>query len=94
MPARRRAHRCRGWFHAFGYLGELLSTASHNSGCIGTIVHGAVRDVARMKAIGFNVYALRTCVYDSQNRQRVVDARYPGRNRRRGLQLRRSGIRR
>jgi len=60
-----------------GIWGELLSTASHNSGCIGTIVHGAVRDVDKMKAMGFNVYALGTCVYDSQNRQRVVDVDVP-----------------
>ena len=60
-----------------GIWGELLSTASRNSGCVGTIVHGAVRDVAKMKAMGFNVYAMGTCVYDSQNRQRVVDIDVP-----------------
>src|SRR5690606_19049218 len=28
-----------------GIWGELLSTAAHNRGCVGAIVHGAVRDV-------------------------------------------------
>jgi 4-hydroxy-4-methyl-2-oxoglutarate aldolase len=56
-----------------GTWGELLSTAARNSGCVGAIVDGAVRDVARMRAMQFPVFARGTCVYDSQNRQRVVD---------------------
>lgn len=56
-----------------GTWGELLSTAARNSGCVGAIVDGAVRDVARMRAMEFPVFARGTCVYDSQNRQRVVD---------------------
>ncbi len=56
-----------------GIWGELLSTASHNSGCIGVIVDGAVRDVAKMTAMGFACFARGTCIYDSQNRQRVID---------------------
>ena len=56
-----------------GIWGELLSTAARNSGCIGTIVDGAVRDITKMKAMGFACFARGTCVYDSQNRQRVVD---------------------
>lgn len=56
-----------------GIWGELLSTAAHNSGCVGTIVDGGVRDVAKMRAMGFPAFARGTCVYDSQNRQRVVD---------------------
>ena len=39
----------------------------------GMIVDGAIRDVAKIRKIGFNVFARATCVYDSQNRQRVVD---------------------
>ena len=56
-----------------GIWGELLSTAARNSGCIGAIVDGAVRDVAKMSAMGFTTFSRGTCLYDSQNRQRVVD---------------------
>ncbi|REJ89866.1 MAG: RraA family protein [Planctomycetota bacterium] len=56
-----------------GVWGELLSTAASNSGCVGTIVDGAVRDVAKMRQMGFPVFARGKCLYDSQNRQRVVD---------------------
>jgi regulator of RNase E activity RraA len=57
--------------------GELLSAASRNSGCIGAIVDGAVRDVVKMREIEFPVYARGTSVYDSQNRQRVIDIDVP-----------------
>ena len=56
-----------------GVWGELLSTAARNSGCVGAIVDGAVRDVAKMRAMQFPCFARGRCVYDSQNRQRVVD---------------------
>lgn len=56
-----------------GIWGELLSTAAGNAGCVGAIVDGAVRDVARMRAMGFPVFALGTSPYDSLHRQRVVD---------------------
>ncbi len=60
-----------------GVWGELLSTAAQNSGCVGAVVDGAVRDVAKMRAMQFPVYARRTCVYDSLNRQRVIDIDVP-----------------
>ncbi len=60
-----------------GIWGELLSTAARNSGCVGAIVDGAVRDVEKMRAMRFPVFARGTCVYDSLNRQRVVDADVP-----------------
>lgn len=60
-----------------GVWGELLSTAARNAGCAGAIVDGAVRDVAKMRAMRFPVFARGTCVYDSQNRQRVVDLDVP-----------------
>jgi regulator of RNase E activity RraA len=60
-----------------GIWGELLSTAARNSGCVGAIIDGAVRDVAKMTAMGFSVFARGTCVYDSQNRQRVIDIDVP-----------------
>ena len=60
-----------------GVWGELLSTAARNTGCLGVIVDGAVRDVRKMKEMDFPVFARGTCVYDSQNRQRVIDYDVP-----------------
>jgi len=57
--------------------GELLSTASRNTGCVGAIVDGATRDVAQMRRMGFPVFARGTSVYDSQNRQRVIEIDVP-----------------
>ncbi len=60
-----------------GVWGELLSTAAANRGCAGAIVDGAVRDVRRMQAMEFPVFARGTCVYDSRDRQRVIDINVP-----------------
>ncbi|MFW6059765.1 MAG: RraA family protein [Phycisphaeraceae bacterium] len=60
-----------------GIWGELLSTAARNSGCIGTIVDGAVRDTAKMTEMGFPCFARGASPYDSQNRQRVIDVDVP-----------------
>ncbi len=60
-----------------GIWGELLSTAARNSGCVGAIVDGAVRDVTKMRSMGFPIFARGTCVYDSLNRQRVIDIDAP-----------------
>ena len=60
-----------------GIWGELLSTAARNSGCVGVIVDGAVRDVTKMREMGFPCFALATCMYDSANRQRVIDIGVP-----------------
>ena len=40
-----------------GLWGELLSTAARNSGCVGAIVDGAVRDVAQMTEMQFPVFS-------------------------------------
>ena len=56
-----------------GIWGELLSSAARNCGCAGVIVHGAVRDVEKMRAMNFPVFASGKSPYDSRNRQRVVD---------------------
>lgn len=56
-----------------GIWGELLTTAARNAGCVGVIVDGAVRDVPRMREMGFPVFARGTCIYDSKDRQRVID---------------------
>ena len=60
-----------------GVWGELLSTAARNSGCLGVIVDGAVRDVRKMTEMEFPVFARGTCIYDSLNRQRVIDYDVP-----------------
>lgn len=60
-----------------GIWGELLTTASRNTGCVGVIVDGAVRDVAKMKAMGFPVFARGMNPYDSRDRQRVIDIDIP-----------------
>lgn len=56
-----------------GIWGELLTTAALNRGCVGAIVDGAVRDVSKISDMNFPVWARGTCVYDSLNRQRVID---------------------
>jgi regulator of RNase E activity RraA len=60
-----------------GLWGELLSTAAKRAGCVGVIVDGAVRDVVKMTSMGFSVFARGTCVYDSRDRNRVVDLDVP-----------------
>jgi regulator of RNase E activity RraA len=60
-----------------GIWGELLTTAAKNGGCVGAIVDGAVRDVAKMRELDFPVFARGTCIYDSKDRQRVIDIDVP-----------------
>lgn len=60
-----------------GLWGELLSTAARRSGCVGAIVDGAVRDRAKMTQMGFPIWARGTCLYDSKNRNRVIDIDVP-----------------
>jgi len=60
-----------------GLWGELLSTAARRSGCVGAIIDGAVRDVVKITQIGFPVFARGTCVYDSKDRNRVIDVDVP-----------------
>jgi len=60
-----------------GLWGELLSTAARRSGCVGAIVDGAVRDVVKMTAMGFPIFARGTCLYDSKDRNRVIDIDVP-----------------
>lgn len=60
-----------------GLWGELLSTAARRSGCVGVIVDGAVRDVVKMTAMGFPVFAHGTSPYDSRDRNRVIDIDVP-----------------
>lgn len=60
-----------------GIWGELLSTAARNSGCVGAVVDGAVRDVAKMRTMRFPVFARGVSPYDSLHRQRVIDLDVP-----------------
>ncbi len=60
-----------------GIWGELLTTAARNQGCIGAIIDGMVRDVGKMRAVGFPVFARGSCIYDSKDRQRVIDVDVP-----------------
>ncbi len=57
--------------------GELLSTASRNSGCVGAIIDGAVRDVRQMSEMQFPIFARAKNPYDSLHRQRVIDVDVP-----------------
>ena len=57
--------------------GELLSTAARNAGCVGTIVDGAARDLMKIREMNFPVFARGTSVYDSLNRQRVIEMDIP-----------------
>ena len=57
--------------------GELLSTACRNSGCVGAIVDGAVRDVRQMSEMRFPIFARAKNPYDSLHRQRVIDLDVP-----------------
>ena len=55
-----------------GIWGELLTTASRNTGCVGAIIDGAVRDITPIKAMEFPLFARGVSPYDSLHRQRVV----------------------
>jgi 4-hydroxy-4-methyl-2-oxoglutarate aldolase len=56
-----------------GIWGELLSIAAKYRGAAGVLVDGAVRDIRKMKELGFCAYARWACPYDSRDRQRVID---------------------
>jgi 4-hydroxy-4-methyl-2-oxoglutarate aldolase len=60
-----------------GIWGELLTTAARNQGCVGAVIDGMVRDVAKMRDMQFPVFARGSCVYDSKDRQRVIDIDVP-----------------
>ncbi len=60
-----------------GVWGELLTTAARNRGCVGAIIDGAARDIAKIREMDFPVFARRACVYDSKDRQRVIDIDVP-----------------
>lgn len=57
--------------------GELLSTAARNRGCVGAIVDGAVRDMEKLRQMGFPIFGRGASPYDSLHRQRVIDIDVP-----------------
>ena len=54
-----------------------MTTAAQRGGCVGAVVDGAVRDVAKIRDLAFPVFARGTCIYDSKDRQRVIDIDVP-----------------
>jgi regulator of RNase E activity RraA len=60
-----------------GIWGELLSTAAKNSGCVGVIADGAVRDLVQMRQMKFPVFARGSSPFDSKDRQRVINLDVP-----------------
>ena len=60
-----------------GIWGELLTTAIIARGGVGAIIDGAIRDTTKIDDLGFPVFARGTCVYDSKDRQRVIDIDVP-----------------
>ncbi|MEZ6141242.1 MAG: RraA family protein [Zavarzinella sp.] len=60
-----------------GIWGELLSTAARRAGCAGVIVDGAIRDRRQIRQMQFPCFARSVCIYDSRDRQRVIDIDIP-----------------
>lgn len=50
---------------------------ARNAGCVGVIIDGAVRDIAKIREMDFPVFARGASPYDSQNRQRVIEFGIP-----------------
>jgi regulator of RNase E activity RraA len=48
--------------------GELLSTAARARGAVGAVIDGLTRDAARIRAMGFPVFAAGLCPLDSKGR--------------------------
>lgn len=57
--------------------GELLSTAARARGARGAVIDGLVRDVKKIEAIGFPVFARGIKPVDSQGRGIVIDYNVP-----------------
>jgi 4-hydroxy-4-methyl-2-oxoglutarate aldolase len=57
--------------------GELLSTAARARGARGAVIEGLVRDVKKIEAIGFAVFATGIKPVDSRGRGVVIDCNVP-----------------
>ena len=57
--------------------GELLSTAAQSRGARGAVIDGLVRDVKKIQALGFPVFATGIKPVDSQGRGLVIDYNIP-----------------
>jgi 4-hydroxy-4-methyl-2-oxoglutarate aldolase len=56
-----------------GFWGELLSTAASARGATGAVTDGCVRDVRRIRAMGFPVFAGGIRAVDSRGRSMVLE---------------------
>jgi len=59
------------------YWGELFSAAAKGHGAVGAICDGPVRDVAKIRAVGFDVFAPGSRPVDFRARMRVVSTGEP-----------------
>lgn len=66
-----------GRLHRAALWGELLSTACAFKGVAGALTDGPVRDVTRMRAIGFKVFGVGTNPLDINSRYEVVAHNVP-----------------
>ncbi len=60
-----------------GYWGELFSAAAIGRGAVGTICDGPVRDVDKVAALGYPLFAAGTRPVDFAGRMRVVETGAP-----------------
>jgi len=59
------------------YWGELFSASAKGHGALGAVCDGPVRDVAKIRAVGFDVFASAARPVDFRARMRVVAAGEP-----------------
>jgi regulator of RNase E activity RraA len=60
-----------------GYWGELFSASAKGHGAVGAICDGPIRDVPKIRAVGFDVFAPSSRPIDFRGRMRVVAAGEP-----------------
>src|SRR5262249_5782279 len=60
-----------------GIWGELLTTAAMARGCVRAVIDAAIRDIRKIRELGFPLFARGTSIYDSKDRQRVIDVDVP-----------------
>ncbi len=59
------------------YWGELFSAAAKGHGAVGTVCDGPIRDVPKVRALGYDVFAPASRPLDFRGRMRVVSAGEP-----------------